>query len=74
MFSHIVVSDLNESFGEDFKSIVRFSIFSAFVLSVDFFSDSFRKDSLTVEEVSVLDVKVDVSLAKCNQTYDEEDF
>jgi hypothetical protein len=74
VFSHIVVSDFDKWLWKDFKSIVRFGVFSAFELRVDLFGCCFREESLPIEEVSVLDVEMNVGLAKCNQTYDEEDF
>lgn len=61
MFSHIVVTNFHKSFSEDFESEFRFGGVWTLILSVDLASNGLGVDSLTVDEVTVFDVEVNVS-------------
>jgi hypothetical protein len=57
----VVVSDLNESFSEDLEAIIRLDGIGGVELTVDFLDEELVKRELSVEEIFVLDVQVDVA-------------
>jgi hypothetical protein len=59
--ANVVVSDFNEGLEEDFEAVVRFGCIGGVIFTVDFFSNELIKRLFTVEEVSVLDVEVDIA-------------
>ncbi len=61
MSADVVVSDLNESFSEDLEAIIRLDGIGGVELTVDFLDEELVKRELSVEEIFVLDVQVDVA-------------
>ena len=64
MFSHVVVTDFKESFSKDFESEFGLGGVRTLILSVDLTGNSLGVDSLTIDEVTVFDVEVDVGYSQ----------
>jgi len=65
--SNIVVSDFNESYEEGLEAIIRFGCVGWVKLIVDLFCYNLVKDTLAIEEISVLYVEMDVAEGQSQQ-------
>ena len=61
MFASIVISDLNEGLEEDFEAIIRFGIVGGVIVTVYVFDSKLIKHLLSINEVSILNVEVDIA-------------
>jgi len=61
VFAHIVVTNFHEGLTEDLESKLRFGGVWALILLVNLASNSLGEDSLSVDEVTVFDIEVNVS-------------
>jgi len=67
VFSNIVVSDFNQSLSENFEAIIRLGCIGRVKLAVDFFDEGFIKSLFAVEEISVLDVEMEIAEGYCEE-------
>ena len=61
MLAYIVVSYLDEGLKEDFEAIVRFCSIGRVKVTVNLLDCKLIKHLLSVNEVSILDVEVDIA-------------
>ncbi len=74
MFSLVVGSDFLQSINKDFESVLTFLSMDRVELGIDFFGNGFTEFTSTIQEASVLDVKVNVAKAKSGESQYKEDF
>ena len=68
MFAHVVVANAEEGLSEDFEPVVGLGVVGGVVFVVDLASFDVGEESLTVEEVAVLDVEVQVAQGEAQQS------
>lgn len=61
VLSHVVISDADQSFAEDFESIVGLGCVGRVIFVVDLLGSKFIEEPFSVDEITVLDIQVDVA-------------